>query len=69
MATPTAQNSRPAVRSPVSAERHGLRRDLTAILADQQRADGEGADFAKEFLRRREHVEGRASPSTSKEDA
>lgn len=69
VATPTAQNSRPAVRSPVSAERHGLRRDLTAILADQQRTDGEGADFAKEFLRRREHAEGRASPPASKEDA
>ena len=69
VATPAAQNSRPAVSSPVSAERHGLRRDLTAILADQQRTDGEGADFAKEFLRRREHAEGRASPPASKEDA
>ena len=69
VATPTAQSSRPAVRSPVSAEQHGLRRDLTAILADQQRTDGEGADFAKEFLRRREHAEGRASPPASKEDA
>lgn len=69
VATSAAQNSRPAVRSPVSAERHGLRRDLTAILADQQRTDGEGADFAKEFLRRREHAEGRASPPASKEDA
>ena len=69
VATPAAQNSRPAVSSPVSAERHGLRRGLTAILADQQRTDGEGADFAKEFLRRREHAEGRASPPASKEDA
>ena len=69
VATSAAQNSRPAVSSPVSAERHGLRRDLTAILADQQRTDGEGADFAKEFLRRREHAEGRASPPASKEDA
>lgn len=68
-ATPAAQCSRSSVHSPVSAERHGLRRDLTAILADQQRADGEGADFAKEFLRRREHAEGRASPPASKEDA
>lgn len=69
VATPAAQCSRSSVHSPVSAERHGLRRDLTAILADQQRADGEGADFAKEFLRRREHAEGRASPPASKEDA
>ena len=68
-ATPAAQNSRPSVRSPVSAERHGLRRDLTAILTNQQWADGEGADFAKEFLRRREHAEERASPPGSKEDA
>lgn len=69
VATPAAQCSRSSVHSPVSAERHGLRRDLTAILADQQRTDGEGADFAKEFLRRREHTEGRASPPASKEDA
>ena len=39
------------------------------ILTNQQWADGEGADFAKEFLRRREHAEERASPPGSKEDA
>ena len=61
--------SRPPTRTYGTAKQRSMQHDLTTILTNQQWADGEGADFAKEFLRRREHAEERASPPGSKEDA
>lgn len=61
--------SRPPTRTYGTAKQCSMQHDLTTILTNQQWADGEGADFAKEFLRRREHAEERASPPGSKEDA